>query len=82
MCFSCQSNTFPSSKQSNFDNSLLNSGFHNVQFSSSTNILSNENLIFLLNATLKTPFNDSDHHIAIDFKYYDMTSIYVTSSPD
>ena len=73
MCLSCQQNTFSSSKQSNSNLCLLNSGFHNFLFSSDT-ILSDEDLksFFTECNPIETPFNDSDHPIAIDSKYCDI----------
>ena len=74
MCLSCQSNTFPFSKHSNFDLSLLNSGFRNFEFSNDTNIFPDEylKLFFTGFNSIEIPFNDYDHPVAIDSKYYDI----------
>ena len=53
MCLCCQSNTFPFSEQSNFDISLIDSGFNNFRFTKDTNIFPDENLnSFLQGVTL------------------------------
>ena len=74
MCLLCQSNTFPFSEQSNSNISLINSGFNNFLFSKDTNIFPDENLnLFFIECNSKeTPFNDSNHPVYIDSKYYDI----------
>ena len=59
MCLHCQSNTVPFSKQSN---------------SIDTNIFPDENLnsIFTECNLIETSFNDSNHPVSIDSKYYDI----------
>ena len=67
ICLCCQSNTFLFSEQSN-------SGFNNSLFSKDTNIFPDENLNSFLTESnyIETPFNDSDHPVFIDSKYYDI----------
>ena len=74
MCLSCQLNKFPFFKKSNFDLSLLNSGFHNFELFSDTNIFLDEDLklFFTKFNSMETPFNDSDYLLAINSKYYDV----------
>ena len=74
MAFKLSINTFPFSKQSNSDLSPLNFGFHNFEFSSDTNIFSDEGLklIFTEWNYMETPFSDSDHPVAIGSKFYDI----------
>ena len=74
MCLHWKSNTFPFSEQSNSDISLINSGFNNFLFSKDSNIFPDEDLksFFTECNSIETPFNDSDHRVLIDSKYYDI----------
>ena len=74
MCLRCQSNIFPLFGQSNSHVSLINSGFNNFRFSSDTNLFPGENLtsFFTKCNSIKTPFNDYDHPVSINFKFHDI----------
>ena len=71
MCLLCQSNTFPFSEQSNSDISRINSGFTNILFPKDNKTFPDENLNSFL-TILTNPFNNSDHPVSIDSKYYDI----------
>ena len=74
ICLNCQIEIFPFSNQNNSNLSLINSGFHNFQFSDSTNIFPNDDLknFFTKFNSLETPFSDIDYPVHIDSKYYDL----------
>ena len=59
--------------------SLLNSAFNNFPFSSDTNIFSEENVktYFRECNSIEAPFNDADHPVFVDSKYYNNDSDFI-----
>ena len=74
MCLKCQANTFPFSKQTNNDISLINSGLNSFEFSGDTVLFPDEKLKSFLSEcnSIETPFNDAEHQVLLDSKYHDI----------